>query len=113
MFVAGHTMGTPEMTPEEAFAFFAGIGCAGTELVCQEGYRCGVTPALYAQGRRGGRGGGGGPRRPPRGRPVDEPPRRAQPGGCLAATRLAADRGAGVVRAYGGKEVPAADRPRA
>ena len=52
MFVAGHTMGTPEMIPEEAFAFFARIGCAGTELVCQEGYGCGVTPALFARERR-------------------------------------------------------------
>jgi hypothetical protein len=31
MFVAGHTMGTPEMIPEEAFAFFGRIGCASTD----------------------------------------------------------------------------------
>jgi len=121
MFVAGHTMGTPEMTPEEAFAFFAGIGCAGTELVCQEGYRCGVTPALYAQERRRLREAARA-----HGAPIvgltpyqtdlasfDEATRMAQTEGLLAAIRLAADLGAGVVRAYGGKEVPAADRPRA
>src|SRR3972149_1129954 len=97
MFIAGHTMGTPEMTLEEAFAFFARIGCAGSELVCQEGYRCGVTPALDAAERRR----------------LREETRRSQVDGLIAALRLAADLGAGVVRAYGGKEVPAADHPRA
>jgi len=121
MFIAGHTMGTPEMTLEEAFAFFARIGCAGSELVCQEGYRCGVTPALDTAERRRLR-----EEARARGVPIvaitpyqtdlasfDEATRRSQVEGLIAALRLAADLGAGVVRAYGGKEVPAADRPRA
>ena len=114
-------MGTPEMTPEEAFAFFARIGCAGSELVCQEGYRCGVTPAMDAPGRRRLR-----ETAQAHGVPIvaltpyqtdlasfDEPTRLGQVEGLIAAIRLAADLGAGVVRAYGGKEVAAAERARA
>lgn len=121
MFVAGHTMGTPEMALEDAFAFFARIGCAGSELVCQEGYGCGVTPALDVGARRRLRD-----EARARGVPIvaltpyqtelasfDESSRAAQLDGLIAATRLAADLGAGVVRAYGSKEVPAADRGRA
>jgi L-ribulose-5-phosphate 3-epimerase len=121
MFVAGHTMGTPEMAPEEALAFFARIGCAGSEFVCQEGYRCGVTPALGAEARRRLRDAAR-----DRGVPMvaltpyqtelasfDDTVRSAQVDGLIAAIRLAADLGAGVVRAYGSKEVPAADRARA
>ncbi len=121
MFIAGHTMGTPEMAPEEAFAFFARLGCAGSEPVSQEGYRCGVTPALDAAERRRLRDAARA-----RGVPIvaltpyqtelaafDEARRAAQVDGLMAALRLAADLGATVVRAYGSKEVPPADRPRA
>ncbi len=121
MFVAGHTMGTPEMTPGEAFTFFARIGCAGSELVCQEGYRCGVTPAMDPRARRQLR-----ETAAAHGVPIvaltpyqtdlasfDEATRLTQVEGLIAAIRLAADLGAGVVRAYGGKEVVAADRARA
>jgi len=121
MFVAGHTMGTPDMALEQALAFFARIGCAGSELVCQEGYRCGVTPSLDPAARRRLRDAARG-----RGVPVvaltpyqtelasfDDALRAAQVEGLIAAVRLAADLGAEVVRAYGSKEVPPADRPRA
>ncbi len=121
LFVAGHTMGTPEMTPEEALAFFANIGCAGSEFVCQEGYRCGVTPAMDAAARRRLRDAAR-----DCGVPIvaltpyqtelasfDDAVRCAQADGLIAAVRLAADLGAGVVRAYGSKEVPPADRARA
>lgn len=121
MLIAGHTMGTPEMDPEAALVFFARIGCEGTELVCQEGYRCGVTPALdrAARGRlRDGARVLGVPivaltPYPTDLASFDESVRRAQVDGLIAAVRLAADLGAGVVRAYGGKEVPPADRARA
>ncbi|HEY7676919.1 MAG TPA: sugar phosphate isomerase/epimerase family protein [Candidatus Methylomirabilis sp.] len=121
MFVAGHTMGTPDMTPEEALALFARIGCAGSEFVCQEGYRCGVAPALDAAARRRLRQAASA-----RGVPVvaltpyqtelacfDDALRSAQVDGLIAAVRLAADLGAGVVRAYGSKEVLPPDRARA
>jgi sugar phosphate isomerase/epimerase len=114
-------MGTPEMTREEALAFFARIGCAGSELVCQEGYTCGVTPALYGIERRRLREAARA-----QGVPIvaltpyqtdlasfDEPTRLFQVEGLIAAIRLAADLGAGVVRAYGGREVAEADRARA
>lgn len=121
MFVAGHTMGTPDMALEEALAFFGRIGCAGTEIVCQEGYRCGVTPALDAAARRRLRD-----EARARGVPIvaltpyqtelaapDEALRAAQVEGLIAALRLAADLGAGVVRAYGSKDVAPADRAQA
>lgn len=121
MFVAGHTMGTPDMILEEALAFFARIGCEGSEIVCQDGYRCGVTPALDGPGRRRLREAARG-----LGVPIvaltpyqtdlasfDEATRRSQVAGLIAAIRLAADIGARVVRAYGGKEVGGAERPRA
>ncbi len=121
MFVVGHTMGTPDMEPEEALAFFARIGCAGSEFVCQEGYRCGVTPAMDAAARRRLRDAARA-----HGVPLvaltpyqtelaasDEAARARQVEGLIAAVRLAAELGAGCVRAYGSKDVPPADRPQA
>lgn len=40
--IAGHTMGTPEYTVEEAMELFAGIGLDGIEIVVQDDYRCGI-----------------------------------------------------------------------
>jgi sugar phosphate isomerase/epimerase len=80
-----------------------------------------VTPALFAQDRRRLREAAWA-----RGAPTvaltpyqtdlasfEEATRLAQTEGLIAAIRLAADLGAGVVRAYGGQEVPEGDRPRA
>ena len=121
MFVAGHTMGTPDMALEDALAFFARVGCAGSELVCQEGYRCGVTPAMDSHARRRLRDAARACGVPVVGltpyqtelASFDEATRAAQVDGPIAAIRLAADLGAGVVRAYGSREVPPADRARA
>ncbi len=41
-----HTMATPELDPLAAIGFAAGLGFNGIELVCQEGYRCGVPPDI-------------------------------------------------------------------
>ena len=40
--IAGHTMGTPEYTVEEAMELFAGIGLDGIEIVVQDDFRCGT-----------------------------------------------------------------------
>lgn len=40
--IAGHTMGTPEYTVEEAIELFAGIGLDGIEIVVQDDYKCGI-----------------------------------------------------------------------
>lgn len=40
--IAGHTMGTPEYTVEQAFTLFRDIGLDGAELVVQDGYRCAI-----------------------------------------------------------------------
>lgn len=42
MNIAGHTMGTPEYTLEEALRLFSRIGLEGAELVVQDGYPCGL-----------------------------------------------------------------------
>jgi len=43
MRIAGHTMGTPELTLEEAAALFKRIGLDAIEIVYQEGYGCGFS----------------------------------------------------------------------
>lgn len=40
--IAGHTMGTPEYTVEEAIELFAKIGLDGIEIVVQDDYKCGI-----------------------------------------------------------------------
>ena len=40
--IAGHTMGTPEYTVEQALTLFRDIGLDGAELVVQDGYRCAI-----------------------------------------------------------------------
>ena len=40
--IAGHTMGTPEYTVQEALALFHRIGLDGAEIVVQDDYRCGI-----------------------------------------------------------------------
>lgn len=40
--IAGHTMGTPEYTVEEAIALFHRIGLDGAEIVVQDGYKSGL-----------------------------------------------------------------------
>lgn len=43
MKIAGHTMGTPEYSLDEAIAFFAQIGLDGIEIIVQtDGYRCAI-----------------------------------------------------------------------
>jgi len=43
MKTAGHTMGTPERTLEEAARLFANIGMDGIEIVFQKDYKCGLS----------------------------------------------------------------------
>jgi len=43
MRVSGHTMGTPDRTVPEAIDLFGDLGLDGVEIVCQEGYKCGIT----------------------------------------------------------------------
>jgi len=40
MLIAGHTMGTPEHTLEEAIDLFASIGLQGIEIIWDDEYRC-------------------------------------------------------------------------
>lgn len=40
--IAGHTMGTPEYTVQEALELFHKIGLDGAEIVVQDDYRCGI-----------------------------------------------------------------------
>ncbi len=40
--IAGHTMGTPEYTVQEALELFHRIGLDGAEIVVQDDYRCGI-----------------------------------------------------------------------
>lgn len=42
MRLAGHTMGTPDLTVEQALGLFASIGYEGAEVVWQDAYRSGV-----------------------------------------------------------------------
>ena len=42
MKLAGHTMATPEMSVEEALAFFASLKLDGAEIVIQTGYESGI-----------------------------------------------------------------------
>ncbi|MCL6649726.1 MAG: sugar phosphate isomerase/epimerase [Chloroflexi bacterium] len=44
MRLAGHTMGTPEYSLVEALHLFAQLGLEGAEIICQEDYRCGLSP---------------------------------------------------------------------
>lgn len=41
MKIAGHTMGTPEYTLEQAIDLFKELGLDGIEIIVQDGYRCG------------------------------------------------------------------------
>ena len=40
--IAGHTMGTPEYTVQEAIELFHRIGLDGAEIVIQDNYRSGL-----------------------------------------------------------------------
>lgn len=44
MIIVGHTLGTPELSVEEALRLFARLGYQGAEVICQAGYRSGVAP---------------------------------------------------------------------
>lgn len=44
MKIAGHTMGTPHLSLEEAMTLFENIGLEGIEIICRDDYRCGVHP---------------------------------------------------------------------
>lgn len=46
MKIAGHTMGTPEYTVNEAIKLFHDIGIDGAEIVVQDGYHSGLSTAL-------------------------------------------------------------------
>lgn len=48
MKIAGHTMGTPDMTVEEAVSFFTAIGLDGIDLICTDDYKC-ATPVEVSQ----------------------------------------------------------------
>jgi sugar phosphate isomerase/epimerase len=39
MRIAGHTMGTPELSVPEAIDLFAGLGLEGIEAICHDEYR--------------------------------------------------------------------------
>jgi L-ribulose-5-phosphate 3-epimerase len=45
MRIAGHTMGTPEHTLDQAVRLFASLGLDGIEIICQDGYACGISPS--------------------------------------------------------------------
>ncbi|MDY0943825.1 sugar phosphate isomerase/epimerase family protein [Priestia megaterium] len=45
MKIAGHTMGTPELSLLEAIDLFADMGLDGIEIVVQDGYKSGFSPA--------------------------------------------------------------------
>ena len=45
MKLAGHTMGTPEYTVEQAIRLFHDIGLSGAEIVVQDGYLSGISCA--------------------------------------------------------------------
>lgn len=42
LLIAGHTLGTPDLSVREALALFARTGCDGAELIWQDGYRSGI-----------------------------------------------------------------------
>jgi L-ribulose-5-phosphate 3-epimerase len=46
MKIAGHTMGTPEYTLEQAVDLFNGLGLDGIEIVVQDGYQCGFAQEI-------------------------------------------------------------------
>lgn len=46
MKIAGHTMGTPELSLKQAVELFAKIGMDAVEIVCQDGYKCGLSPEI-------------------------------------------------------------------
>jgi L-ribulose-5-phosphate 3-epimerase len=46
MKIAGHTMGTPELSLEGAVGLFSEIGLDAVEIVCQNGYKCGFSPDI-------------------------------------------------------------------
>jgi L-ribulose-5-phosphate 3-epimerase len=49
MKIAGHTMGTPEINLLEAIELFQKMNLDGIEIVVQEGYKCGLSPAVGKQ----------------------------------------------------------------
>lgn len=48
----GHTMGTPEFTPDEAVDFFADLGYEAIEFLCLEDYLCAVSPTAPSKTHR-------------------------------------------------------------
>lgn len=117
MKIAGHTMGTPSRTPEEAIELFTRTGIQGIELIMQDDYKSAipttVTPAALRQIRK---------RAANQGvviafltpyitalNSLDEATYRAQLDLLKRAVEVAAELGAPGLRVYGGKEVPEAD----
>lgn len=49
MRIAGHTMGTPELTLEEAVRLFARIGLDGIEIIWDDDYRCALPKRAPAE----------------------------------------------------------------
>jgi sugar phosphate isomerase/epimerase len=114
--IAGHTMGTPSRTPDEAIRLFARLGIQGLELIMQDDYRSAVPTMVAARAlgeiRR---------RATDLGveiafltpyitalNSLDEAVWQRQLDLLHRAIEAAAELGAGGVRVYGGKEVPKA-----
>lgn len=53
MKIAGHTMGTPELTVIEAIELFADLGLDGIEIICAADYGCGVDLSTAGADLRG------------------------------------------------------------
>ena len=43
MKIAGHTMGTPDLSVPQAIDLFADIGLEGIEIICTDNYKSGIT----------------------------------------------------------------------
>lgn len=116
-----HTMATPDRDPAGALALAAELGLDGIELVCQDGYRCGLPPGTplseaHLLRRRaedsGLRVGGLVPYAKDQNHP--DPARRAAAVDELTrCVHLAAALGAPLLRVFAGAEVSDEDWPRA
>lgn len=117
MKIAGHTMGTPSRTPEEAIELFARVGIQGIELIMQDDYKSAIPTTVAAASLREIR-----KRAADLGveiafltpyitalNSLDEATYRAQLDLLGRAVEVAAELGAPGLRVYGGKEVPEAD----
>jgi len=121
MKLAGHTMGTPEMTVPEAAALFASLGMEGIEIVCLEGYKSGIDVATDAKAREALRSACAARRLEvicltPYFQEFNSPDaavRGEHLDGLKQSIVLAKDLGAGMIRVLAGKEVPPEERSRA